>query len=164
MFCIIQQTLITVCVYCILPSDLHCFATFGWASEEHPACENWVMSCLCGHLSGTKCRLFAYGQADATAPKIPKSLASFKSRLVLPFWYQLNQVVLKKRPLNWCSSSSVYCVLFLSVKIGTLSTLDQYRFFWGTWFSAFSCCVCAYPLCLQCFDAVGWATGRASGL
>jgi len=33
------------------------------------------------------------------------SLALFKSRLVLPFWYWLSQVVLEKRLLNWCSSS-----------------------------------------------------------
>ena len=39
-------------------------------------------------------------------PKTPSSLASFKSKLVLPFWYQLTQVVLEKRPLNGCSSSS----------------------------------------------------------
>ena len=32
-------------------------------------------------------------------PKTTSSLASFKSRLVLPFWYQLTQVVLEKRPL-----------------------------------------------------------------
>ena len=37
---------------------------------------------------------------------LPSSLASFKSRLVLPFWYRLTQVVLGKRPLNGCSSSS----------------------------------------------------------
>ena len=36
-------------------------------------------------------------------PQTPSSLASFKSRLVLPFWYWLTQVVLKKRPLNGCS-------------------------------------------------------------
>ena len=35
-------------------------------------------------------------------PKTPKSLALLKSRLVLPFWYWLTQVVLKKRPLNGC--------------------------------------------------------------
>ena len=39
-------------------------------------------------------------------PKTPSSLASFKSRLVLPFWYRLTQVVLEKRSLNGCSSSS----------------------------------------------------------
>jgi len=41
--------------------------------------------------------------------KTPSSLASFKSKLVLPFWYRLTQVVLEKRPLNECSSS--YCGL-----------------------------------------------------
>ena len=30
------------------------------------------------------------------------SLASVKSRLVLPFWYRLTRVVLDKGPLNWC--------------------------------------------------------------
>jgi len=38
----------------------------------------------------------------------PKTLASFKSRLVLPFWYRLAQAVLEKRPLNGCSSISNY--------------------------------------------------------
>ena len=33
-------------------------------------------------------------------------LASFIFRLVLPFFYRLTQVVLEKRPLNGCSSSS----------------------------------------------------------
>jgi len=55
------------------------------------------MTCWCGYLPGTRCRLFAYGPADATAiPKPPLSLASFKSRLVLPFWYRLTQVVLEE--------------------------------------------------------------------
>ena len=31
----------------------------------------------------------------------------FKFRLFLPFWYQLTQVVLEKRPLNGCSSRVV---------------------------------------------------------
>jgi len=39
-------------------------------------------------------------------PQTPSSLAAFKSRLVLLFWYQLTQVVLEKRPLKGCSSSS----------------------------------------------------------
>jgi len=38
-------------------------------------------------------------------PKTPSSLASFKSGLVLPFWYRPTQVVLEKRPLNGCSST-----------------------------------------------------------
>ena len=39
-------------------------------------------------------------------PKTSSSVASFKSRLVLRFWYRITQVVLEKRPLNGCSSSS----------------------------------------------------------
>ena len=45
----------------------------------------------------------------------PSSLASFKSRLVLPFCYRLTQVVLEKRPLNWCSSGSSDCYLYIIV-------------------------------------------------
>jgi len=36
-------------------------------------------------------------------PRTPSSLALIKSRVVLPFWYQLIQVVLEERPLNRCS-------------------------------------------------------------
>ena len=44
-------------------------------------------------------------------PQTPSSLvslASFKSRLVLPFWYQLTQVVLEKRPLDM-SAVNIRC-------------------------------------------------------
>jgi len=45
------------------------------------------------------------------AQLMPLSLASVKSRLVLPFWYWLTWVVLDKGPLNGCGcvflSSSV---------------------------------------------------------
>ena len=39
-------------------------------------------------------------------PKDPSSLASFKSKMVLPFRYQLTLFILEKRPLKWCSISS----------------------------------------------------------
>ena len=45
------------------------------------------------------------------------SLASVKSRLVLPFWYRLTQVVLEKRPLNGCSSCSSFIAEYRSVQI-----------------------------------------------
>ena len=47
-----------------------------------------------------------YGPADATASETPSSPVSYKSRLVLPFWYRLTQVVLEKRPFNGRSRSS----------------------------------------------------------
>jgi len=56
------------------------------------------MRCWRGYLSGARCKWFAYGPADVTA--VPLSLASLKSRLVLPLWCRLIQVVLEKRQLN----------------------------------------------------------------
>ena len=44
-------------------------------------------------------------------PKTQSSLASFKSRLVLPVWYWLTQFLLEKRPLNGCSSISTPCFI-----------------------------------------------------
>ena len=43
--------------------------------------------------------------------KTPSSLASFKSRQVLPFWYQLTQDLLKKSPLSGCVCVPVVIVL-----------------------------------------------------
>jgi len=40
------------------------------------------------------------------------SLASVKSRLVLPFWYRITRVVLDKEPLNGCACVCV-CVTYL---------------------------------------------------
>ena len=98
----------TLCV----PSLLwHCW--LGVRKSIWPI-KNWMMRCWCGCLSGARCRLFAYGPAGATTiPKLLSSFASFKSRLVLPFWYRLTQVVLEKRPLNGCSSS--YVALWLDI-------------------------------------------------
>ena len=39
------------------------------------------------------------------------SLAPVKSRLVLPFWYRLTQVILEKRPLNGCCITVIRIVL-----------------------------------------------------
>jgi len=64
------------------------------------------MRCWYGYLSGARCRLFAYGPADAIHPQVPSSLATFKSRLVLPFWYQFIQIALEKKPLNGRSNSN----------------------------------------------------------
>ena len=40
-------------------------------------------------------------------PQTPSSLASFKSRLVLPSWYWPTQVVVENKPLNGCSISNI---------------------------------------------------------
>jgi len=73
--------------------------------EGYPACENWVVKYWRGYVSGARCKWFAYGPADATAT--PSSLAPVKFRMVLiSGLHYVTQVVLEKRPLNRCSSSS----------------------------------------------------------
>jgi len=62
--------------------------------EGHPACKKlsaWVLAWL----SGVRCR-------PSGCHCHWLSLASEKSRLVLPFWYRLTRVVLDKGPLNGC--------------------------------------------------------------
>jgi len=79
-----------------------------------------------GYLSGARYRWFADGPGDATAT--PSSLARVKSRMVyLPFWCRLTRVVLKKRPLNGCSSSSTVLLLWVGECIPALG--DHWRFF-----------------------------------
>ena len=46
------------------------------------------------------------------AQLVPLSLASVKSRLVLPFWYRLTRVVLDKGPLNVCVCVCLCLCLF----------------------------------------------------
>jgi len=99
---IIVAVIFTVCAFSALTLLIE-------RQEEHPACKNWVVRCRCGYLSRTRYWLFEYGPADATASPSP---ASFKPRLALPFWCRLSQVVLEKRPLNECTSSSYFhCLL-----------------------------------------------------
>ena len=42
--------------------------------EERPACKKRVVGYWHGYLSGARCRLFAYGLADATASQNPHYL------------------------------------------------------------------------------------------
>ena len=74
--------------------------------EEHPAWGVGVVICL---QRGADCLNMV--QLMPLHPKTPSSLASFKSRLALPFWYRLTQVVLEKRPLNGCSTVVVVVVV-----------------------------------------------------
>jgi len=57
---------------------------------------------------------------------IPKLHHLLKSRLVLPFWYWLTQVVMERRPLNGCSSSNSSSLLLLLVGDYGLLTLVAY--------------------------------------
>jgi len=63
--------------------------------EEHPACKNRVMRCWCGFLSGARCRLFAYGPADATVSPKPQHLLPHLN----PDWFYLSGTCLPR--LSW---------------------------------------------------------------
>jgi len=56
-----------------------------------------------------RCRLFAYGPADATASQNP--IISYLIHIQTGFTFMVlaTQVVQEKRPLNGCSSSSIVC-------------------------------------------------------
>ena len=61
--------------------------------------KNWVVGFWRGYLSGARCKL-AYGASWCHCHSL--SLASVKSRSVLPFWYRLTRVVPEKGPSNGC--------------------------------------------------------------
>jgi len=68
--------------------------------EGHPSSkQNWVVGCWHGCLSGARCRACIWSSWNHC---YPLSLVSVKYRLVVPFWYQLTQVVPDKGPLNVC--------------------------------------------------------------
>jgi len=54
------------------------------------------------------------------AQLMPLSLASVKSRLVLPIWYRLTRVVLDERPLNGC----------VCVCVGLVSSVPSQQIVW----------------------------------
>jgi len=63
----------------------------------------------------------AYGWHMVCYHKTPSSLTSFKSRLVLPFWYRLTQIVLEKRPLN---------VVVVVIAVAAAATHKITKFYW----------------------------------
>ena len=70
-----------------------------WHREKYPACKNWVMRCWCGYLSAARCRLFAYGPADATVSKNPIISCSIAQ---VPFLRAFQCVVAKVKS-NWAA-------------------------------------------------------------
>ena len=221
-----------------VPSVLwHCW--MGIRKSIRPVKIEWwcVGVVICLH-QGADC-LHMVQLMPLHSKKKPLSLASFLSRLVLPFWYRLTQVVLENRPLNGCSNSSSsfaavkivtaleHCMVYLRLlRFLCLCSTDtrsqphslSFRivqwniglsgcYFVPAWVITETCCwivtvhvwlhtSVSSPAnhtekpngtseraawlekswrgmqnslsltinCLQCFDAVGWAEGRASGL
>ena len=85
--------------------ELCCCCTFsaltllvGWQEGRHPACktEQWGAGMVSVWSEVQTCIRPSWCHCHSL------SLASVKSRLVLPFWYRLTRVVPDKGPLNGC--------------------------------------------------------------
>ena len=68
--------------------------------------KNWAVGCWHGYLSVARCRLAWPSWCHYHS----LFLASVKSRLFLPFWYWLTQVVLDKGSLNVCVCPRCFCL------------------------------------------------------
>jgi len=87
---------------------------FVWQQEGHPACKklsDGVLAWLSAWSEFQTCILPSWGHCHSL------SLASAKSRFVLPFWYRLTWVVREKGPLNGCMYVMYILLLYLSVEL-----------------------------------------------
>ena len=138
----LHRILCSYILHCILPSVLwHCWLSVRksiWPVKIKWCCFG-VVICL---ERGTDCLHMV--QLMLLHKKALSSHASFKSKLVLPFWYQHIQVVLEKRPLTcvracvgvcvcilhyWSvrSTNSCLCELFNALCVGMLNELRIYE-------------------------------------
>ena len=94
-------------IFIVFLAILQCFDTVGARKSIRPVkVQRWGVGVVICLQRGADC--FHMVQLMPLHPQTPSSVASVKSRLVLPFWYRLTQVVLEKRPLNGCSSSTLF--------------------------------------------------------
>jgi len=81
-----------ICNHSFWNDCLQCFDTVGWASGRAAGLYKWVMRCW---VSGARCRLFAYGPADATAIPRPRHFLPHLN----PYWFHLSGTCLPR--LSW---------------------------------------------------------------
>ena len=111
-------------LFLVLFFSLYCFDAVGWAAGRALACKKLsggVPSWLSVWSEMQTCIWPSWCHCHSL------SLASVKSRLVLPFWYRLTRVVLDKRPLNGCVCVCVL-VLFSSSSSSWFRMLTRFLF------------------------------------
>ena len=102
----LNLALVLLCLFCVveyffwLANACFCYVR----SSFSPKTEWWGVGVVICLERGADCLHMV--QLMPLHPKTPSPLASFKSRLILPLWYRLTQVVLEKRPLNGRGSNS----------------------------------------------------------
>ena len=96
-----------VCVMCLAFSAL---TLLVGRQKGHPAWKNWAVGCLLSVWSEVQtCILRSWCHCHSL------SLASVKSRLAFPFWYQLTWVVPEKEPLNECVRVMSVCWFLMTI-------------------------------------------------
>ena len=130
--------------------------------EEHPVCKKCLIGCWCGYLSGARCRLFAYGPADAAAAaRAPSSFQSFNFVSLVEITdcikhlayrstnvYSLFEALARIHYINWCFTlhyMSFLCMFFL----------------WSVSVNQYGCCSVigcsvwmSFPFCCKSSDIV----------
>ena len=102
--CDLSQFMLNMSYCVVVPSVLwHCWLGFR---KSILRVKDRVMRWWHGYLSEVRCIYLHMVQLMPLLPHHLSSLASLRSRMVLPFWCRLTQNVLEKRPLNGCH---VYC-------------------------------------------------------
>ena len=121
-----QWKVVSFCV-CFFVSVLciQCFDAVGWAQEGHPACKKNLSGGVLAWLSVWSEMQTCIWPSWCHCHSL--SLASVKSRLVLPFWYQLTLVVPNKGPLNGCVCVCVPLSLFVYLSV----CLSMCQWCWG---------------------------------
>ena len=91
--------------YSFISCAFSALSQLAWRQEGHPACKKLSGGILAWLSVWSKVQTCIW---PSWCHCHSLSLASVKSRLVLPFWYGLTRVVPDKRPLNGCVCSPSY--------------------------------------------------------
>ena len=189
MFLCVSKGLVFLCFYVSAIAFSALTLLVGW-QEGHPACKKQsggVLAWLSVWSAVQTCIWPSWCHCHSL------SLALLKSRLVLPFCYRLTWVVPEKGPLNgfvffwtevqfaiwiWVKHASGGGMNGISpgegaicgdisqpTKKGIFCMWSIFSTFYSKWKHRHSFFVVSTVAnCLQCFETVGWASGRASGL
>jgi len=85
-------------IQCLQSFCHHWFDAVRWAAEGHPACKKLSGGVLAWLSVWSEVQICIW---PSWCHYRSLSLASVKSRLVLPFWYRLTRVVPEKKAIKW---------------------------------------------------------------
>ena len=118
-----EFTVVGTCLVCCV-SAFSALTLLVGRQEGHPACKK-LSGGMLAWLSVWSEVQICMAQLMSLYPKTPSSLASSKSRLVLPFWYRLTRVVPENcRYTGVCVCQCVY--LFVSVSVYICASVSVY--------------------------------------